>query len=407
MPAKENFWINSAPQWESRRYHSLFSGLVFSSLRYRRNYLLFILNQLPSATRVLELGCGSGLLYSELDNRQRFQYTGVDVSPEAIAAANRNFPEAEWLCDVAENIKDRKFDYVISAGLLDWISDDAIRAIAENNKTSRHVHSFSENLIGTSTTAHKLFARLISRQAGIRYEPRKFEIGKLIKTLSPLEGLNIVRNRKLSFGAFIHNLPAGINSSFDEMLAKDYFSKKTGMTVVESLVKPLELKAVKKAVSVTNKRVLEVGSGQGHYSRWLLGQQTASLLSIDAFVDTAKFVPEVKGHFQKVPAEAVTEGPFDIVLALGVLEFVSDKAAFLSHLLALLAPGARLLLLIPRGHGPVGRIYGWFHLFRGVKIQSDLDVVLTRFLAQYPRKTSFEKLSGGPVNFLFIIKADE
>ena len=107
MSANENFWIKSAPQWENRRYQSLLSGLFFSSLRYRRNYLLFILNQLPEGTRVLELGCGSGLLYSELAHRQKLQYTGVDISPEAIATAKKYFPEAEWLCDQAESIKEQ------------------------------------------------------------------------------------------------------------------------------------------------------------------------------------------------------------------------------------------------------------------------------------------------------------
>jgi SAM-dependent methyltransferase len=53
----------------------------------------------PDAACVLDVGCGSGLLYRYLD-QSRVTYRGIDVSPTAIGQARERFPRAQF--DVAD-----------------------------------------------------------------------------------------------------------------------------------------------------------------------------------------------------------------------------------------------------------------------------------------------------------------
>jgi 2-polyprenyl-6-hydroxyphenyl methylase/3-demethylubiquinone-9 3-methyltransferase len=53
-------------------------------------------------THVLDVGCGAGLLCRYLD-RSRVSYSGIDLSPTAVARAGETFPEAEFsVSDIAE-----------------------------------------------------------------------------------------------------------------------------------------------------------------------------------------------------------------------------------------------------------------------------------------------------------------
>ncbi len=186
------------------------------------------------------------------------------------------------------------------------------------------------------------------------------------------------------------------------MLTASYFAGKTP-GLIEQFFKEREFKAVSSALgSVKGLRVLDAGSGQGHYSRWLLEQQPSQLFCVDAFVNTATHVPGI--NFQQIRAEDVQTGPFDVVLALGVMEFTRHPVRFLQQMTDLVAPGGRLLMLIPRSRSPVTRMYSWFHRLRGINVPVDLELQLNDILTK--QNASFEKIDGGPLNFLLIIKKD-
>ncbi len=70
-------------------------------------YLKFILEQLPDNSHVTEIGCGSGLLFSSLRNKEKLFYTGIDISENAIAAAsklNKDYKNARWLVSSVEQL---------------------------------------------------------------------------------------------------------------------------------------------------------------------------------------------------------------------------------------------------------------------------------------------------------------
>ena len=51
---------------------------------------------LPDNAKVLDVGCGTGRTAAWLKKRFALQVTGIDISPEAIALAKENVPDAEF-----------------------------------------------------------------------------------------------------------------------------------------------------------------------------------------------------------------------------------------------------------------------------------------------------------------------
>ena len=69
--------------------------------------------QVKENTRVLDVACGTGVLFPDYIKRGAV-VTGVDISPEMVKIAKKNFPEIEVLCEDVENLDfTEKFDVVM------------------------------------------------------------------------------------------------------------------------------------------------------------------------------------------------------------------------------------------------------------------------------------------------------
>jgi SAM-dependent methyltransferase len=79
---------------------------------------------------VLDLGCGAGKILSYLP---ALRYTGVDLSPRAIASAQKHFgAKARFVCaDVFEFLRQDagQYDLVMAIGLLHHLDDGAVKAL--------------------------------------------------------------------------------------------------------------------------------------------------------------------------------------------------------------------------------------------------------------------------------------
>ena len=69
---------------------------------------------IKSGTHVLDVACGTGVLFPDYLKRDVASLTGIDISPEMVKIAKAKFPEVTVLCgDVEETVFDRQFDCVM------------------------------------------------------------------------------------------------------------------------------------------------------------------------------------------------------------------------------------------------------------------------------------------------------
>ena len=69
--------------------------------------------QVKENTRVLDVACGTGVLFPDYIKRGAV-VTGVDISPEMVKIAKKNFPEIEVICEDVEKLDfSEKFDVVM------------------------------------------------------------------------------------------------------------------------------------------------------------------------------------------------------------------------------------------------------------------------------------------------------
>jgi ubiquinone/menaquinone biosynthesis C-methylase UbiE len=90
-----------------------------------------MLSRLPSGSRVVDLGCGSGV-FTEALSRRGYRACGADLSPRLVAIARTKFPAIEFIEGDVEQLPfaDASFDGVLLSGLVHHLPDPA-RCAAE------------------------------------------------------------------------------------------------------------------------------------------------------------------------------------------------------------------------------------------------------------------------------------
>lgn len=75
---------------------------------------------LPTGGTVLDVGCGSGAVISEMLIYAGFRVFGIDASPTMISVFRQRFPQAVVACEAAQDSPffDRAFDGAVAIGLL-------------------------------------------------------------------------------------------------------------------------------------------------------------------------------------------------------------------------------------------------------------------------------------------------
>lgn len=79
----------------------------------------------PGSVRVLDVGCGTGLLWRYLDH-SRVRYVGTDLSAAAIAQARDRFPDTEFNCSDLSRYEPpagEQFDAVVFNEVLPHVND--------------------------------------------------------------------------------------------------------------------------------------------------------------------------------------------------------------------------------------------------------------------------------------------
>jgi len=105
------------PKWDAELY------LRFSSERTRPSVDLTARIAIPDPGRIIDLGCGPGNSTAVLRQRwPKADITGLDSSPDMIAAASKSYPHHEWLVgDITAWSAGIAFDVVFSNAALQWV----------------------------------------------------------------------------------------------------------------------------------------------------------------------------------------------------------------------------------------------------------------------------------------------
>jgi SAM-dependent methyltransferase len=131
------------------------------------------------------------------------------------------------------------------------------------------------------------------------------------------------------------------------------------------------------------RRVLEIGSGIGNLSAFLLDAERLVLTDTrEEYLDRlrARFAqhPNVAVARLYLPAElgALAGEQFDTIICLNVLEHVDDDASSLRAMRRMLAPGGRLVLLVPALpalFGTIDRALGHYRRYQRTPLTSQLQ----------------------------------
>lgn len=105
---------NNWPLWDDmKKYGSMSTHtrrLVFSALKN----LEF--------DSVLDIGCGNGLLLSEIEKKFKAKLFGCDISSEAVDFAKGNLANGEfYVLDISQGYLDKEFDLILSCDVLEHI----------------------------------------------------------------------------------------------------------------------------------------------------------------------------------------------------------------------------------------------------------------------------------------------
>lgn len=113
--------------------------------RALRSYIFEKIN-LKNMQRVLEVGCGTGAILSELPNLSSCH--GLDIDPEALTQCRAHVPNASLLRGNALRLpyQDNSFDVVYSHFLLLWVGDplQALKEMKRITRSGGYVIAFAE-----------------------------------------------------------------------------------------------------------------------------------------------------------------------------------------------------------------------------------------------------------------------
>ncbi|MEC7641016.1 MAG: class I SAM-dependent methyltransferase [Nitrospinota bacterium] len=88
----------------------------------RYDTMLGLIKPNEKETSLLDLGCGTGMLYEHILNnpiKNKIHYSGLDLNPKSIECGKNKFPEVEFFCvDILKNPEQvRPFDYIVMNGV--------------------------------------------------------------------------------------------------------------------------------------------------------------------------------------------------------------------------------------------------------------------------------------------------
>jgi SAM-dependent methyltransferase len=213
------FWENKILNWEHGRYHNSVpdsdlesvANKASNSLRFRLSEGIRLLKPHVKNKRIIDLGCGSGLIAEEFLRHGAKSYLGIDIAENAVLKGNERLEaaglakKAKLICKSIEQLGELNGDIIFSLGLLDWLTNEEIARIFRNSADKIFLHSISEKRISLEQILHRIYVQISYGHKTGAYRPIYHSVAQ-IRALAKdnnIEEFFVHRDRRLSFGAFI------------------------------------------------------------------------------------------------------------------------------------------------------------------------------------------------------------
>ncbi len=177
---KKVFWDKKILSWEEKSYARK-NNFLKKDLKVRMNYFVETLKKQKNL-RVLELGCGSGILFEKIKDHVE-SYIGVDFSETAINKFKSENAECTLLNLTIEDVsyEELNYDIVVSSGFIDWLNESQIESLIKICRGKKFIHSFS-NKSSIMSLIHRIYIMLKYGYKNKSYTPKYFTEQE-IKTL--------------------------------------------------------------------------------------------------------------------------------------------------------------------------------------------------------------------------------
>lgn len=218
-----DFWNARILGWEDSRYGSaavaptLLEGIAAraaASLRFRLHATLALLAPHVRGRRLVELGCGSGLLAQKLMALGAAGYLGIDISPVAIARARERAAAAASGADIrfavgaVADLEPQGDALTFSLGLFDWLTAAEIDHVLAIGADGPYLHAVAERRWSVQQFVHRLYVHL-SYGSRTGLAPRYHVIAEIAAAVRRhhAQPPNVFRDPRMSFGVFVTDLP--------------------------------------------------------------------------------------------------------------------------------------------------------------------------------------------------------
>jgi len=161
----------------------------------RRKYLLDLLKDAPRNSKILDIGCSSGIFLKDLEalGFQTENLYGVDISDKAIANCKANGIANAFVMDAQKITLDETFDIIIASDCLEHLEDDR-QAIKNWNSLLK--------VGGKMYVFVPAFKSLWSYHDVVNMHFRRYTNNEL-KSKLKAENLNIIKSSYWNFALFL------------------------------------------------------------------------------------------------------------------------------------------------------------------------------------------------------------
>ena len=220
----KDFWDSKILQWEENRYGAgskqdswleTLAKRSSGSLRFRMSMIGYLFKEHVGGKRVVELGCGSGLMAEGIIQAGAVSYLGIDISSIAVDEAKKRIEKAGLSHKASfkegdiSALSHLQGDLIFSLGLFDWLNEEQLKSVFVADPAADFLHSFAEKRNCPTQLLHRLYVHLAYGHRTGNYKPHYFRTSELVTLAERYHQgpVYVLRHKRLSFGAMITSLP--------------------------------------------------------------------------------------------------------------------------------------------------------------------------------------------------------